>query len=289
MLRPGIDKAYIVLGLEELGITGRRRQVEEGGHCWFCNARGGCKECGADEIKPEDQQSRGTREETPSSSKKRHREPRPEKERAHHKRVKIEKSEASPSTPRSMFSTRGAPTSNPAYSPPTDPGSYPDPNSPMMWQPPMHFDSHFGIGYSYDASSPYQSMATQQQTPPNQSAMFYQPGLSSWKPNNFNQDWQSTSYNPSPGLAGESSSGNMQYNAGAGFVGGLSGGNYQCNAGYGPAAENSSGDIKHIGPTLLQSEFKLDLEPKTEPSPSSQAPWNDDSPFEVKNSHSSIC
>ncbi|KAF8866065.1 hypothetical protein BDZ45DRAFT_331731 [Acephala macrosclerotiorum] len=280
MLRPGIDKAYIVLGLEELGITGRRRQVEEGGHCWFCNARGGCKECGADEMKPEDQQSRGIREETPSSSKKRHREPRPEKERAHHKRVKIEKSEAGPSTPRSMISTPRAPISNPAYSPPTNPSSYPEPNSSMMWQPPMHSNSHFSAGYNYGASSPSQGMAPQQQTPPNQSAMFSQPGSGSWNPNNFNQDWQSTSYNTSTPIAGELSNGSMQYNASAQFVGRLSGGNYQYNASYGPVEEHSSGDIKHIDPILLQSEFKPDPELKNESSPPTQAPWNDDSPFE---------
>lgn len=51
-MRPGIDRAHIVMGLEEIGVAGRRQRVEEGGHCFFCNARGGCQTCGADEIIP---------------------------------------------------------------------------------------------------------------------------------------------------------------------------------------------------------------------------------------------
>ncbi|CZR57413.1 uncharacterized protein PAC_07302 [Phialocephala subalpina] len=276
MLRPGIDKAYIVLGLEELGITGRRRQVEEDGHCWFCNARGGCKECGAHEIKPEDQQSRGMREETPIG-KKRHREPRPERERTHNKRVKVEKSEAGPSTPRSMFSTPRAPTSNLAYSPPINAGSYPDPNVSMMWQPQMH-PGQYGPGYNHDASSPYQGMTPQQQTPPNQRAMFNQPGSGSWNPNSVNQNWQGMPFLTGTGFAGESSSSNMQYNASAGFVDEHSGGNYQYNAAFvGLVGEESSGSMQNIDPTLLQPDVKLRPEPKSEPSPPTQAPWNDDS------------
>jgi hypothetical protein len=52
LMRPGIDRAHVVQGLEELSVGGRRKRVEEGGHCWFCNARGGCAACGADEIIP---------------------------------------------------------------------------------------------------------------------------------------------------------------------------------------------------------------------------------------------
>jgi hypothetical protein len=49
-MRPGIDKAYIVHGLEEIGVSGRRARVEAGDHCWFCNAKGGCEACGAEQI-----------------------------------------------------------------------------------------------------------------------------------------------------------------------------------------------------------------------------------------------
>lgn len=51
-MRPGIDRAHIVMGLEEIGVAGRRQRIEEGGHCFYCNARGGCQTCGADEIIP---------------------------------------------------------------------------------------------------------------------------------------------------------------------------------------------------------------------------------------------
>ncbi|KAK0106498.1 hypothetical protein ONS96_004123 [Cadophora gregata f. sp. sojae] len=49
-LRPRIDKATLVLGLDELGVPGRRRREEQNGNCWFCGATGGCKACGTTEI-----------------------------------------------------------------------------------------------------------------------------------------------------------------------------------------------------------------------------------------------
>ncbi|PVH71837.1 hypothetical protein DL98DRAFT_88826 [Cadophora sp. DSE1049] len=52
--RPRIDKATLVLGLDELGITGRRRREEQNGNCWFCGATGGCKTCGAKEMEPDE-------------------------------------------------------------------------------------------------------------------------------------------------------------------------------------------------------------------------------------------
>lgn len=51
-LRPAIDKARITIGLEEFSPGQRRRRVEIGGYCWFCDARGGCKECGTKEVVP---------------------------------------------------------------------------------------------------------------------------------------------------------------------------------------------------------------------------------------------
>lgn len=53
-LRPRIDKATLVLGLDELGLTGRRRREEQNGNCWFCGATAGCKTCGAKEIEPDE-------------------------------------------------------------------------------------------------------------------------------------------------------------------------------------------------------------------------------------------
>jgi hypothetical protein len=45
-MRPEIDRAFIVEGLEELDAAGRRRKVEAGGNCWFCGAMRGCLMCG---------------------------------------------------------------------------------------------------------------------------------------------------------------------------------------------------------------------------------------------------
>jgi hypothetical protein len=44
-LRPGIDKAFIVPGLEELGPADRRKLAEADGKCWFCGTKG-CDMCG---------------------------------------------------------------------------------------------------------------------------------------------------------------------------------------------------------------------------------------------------
>lgn len=179
-LRPAIDKAGVVLGLEELGIGGRRRMVEEGGHCWFCNAKGGCGECGAKEINLEEQSSHQHREETPN--KKRHREARLEKDRAN-KKVKVENSERLPSTPDSAYSLTGASMSNSGYplASHLKPGlSYPDPNSPMNWNPQSYPDSPYTPSHVYSASS-YQAFATQTHTPLNQQPMFSPPPRDPWQ------------------------------------------------------------------------------------------------------------
>ena len=104
-MRPAIDKARVVKGLEELDVSGRRRRVEEGGHCWFCNARGGCQTCGADMIVPikEDQH-------TGYAAPKRGRK-EPEADEAHEsnragKRVKRENT----ATPQGRFRASARPT-----------------------------------------------------------------------------------------------------------------------------------------------------------------------------------
>ncbi|KAH8661374.1 hypothetical protein BGZ60DRAFT_83938 [Tricladium varicosporioides] len=49
-MRPGIDKAAIVGGLEEVDPHDRRRMTEAGGHCWFCGARSSCESCHSKKI-----------------------------------------------------------------------------------------------------------------------------------------------------------------------------------------------------------------------------------------------
>jgi hypothetical protein len=49
-LRPEIDSAFIVEGLEEPNSDERRRRVEVGGHCWFCNAKRDCSSCKTKEV-----------------------------------------------------------------------------------------------------------------------------------------------------------------------------------------------------------------------------------------------
>jgi hypothetical protein len=45
-MRPVLDKAFIVEGLDELPMDERRRKMERAGICWFCGACGDCKSCG---------------------------------------------------------------------------------------------------------------------------------------------------------------------------------------------------------------------------------------------------
>ncbi|KAE8449942.1 hypothetical protein EG329_007081 [Mollisiaceae sp. DMI_Dod_QoI] len=262
-MRPGIDKAYIVLGLEELGISGRRRMVEEGGHCWFCGARGGCGECGAKEIKvTEERPGHLSREGTPG--KKRHREARSEKERTPSKRIKVEKSEGQPSTPGSMHSAPRAPMSNLGYSPPmsTTPGfTYPDPSSSLNWRPHMFPSNPYGNGFTYAGTSSYQTAIQQNEPGHYQTAMFNQPAPNSWDAGHANQNWPNMPYNTGTKLRGERSSGNLQYSIGTGSAGEQSSGNVQGN----------------VDPVLLQNNTKPEPEPGASPAaePPSQAPWNE--------------
>ncbi|TVY89201.1 hypothetical protein LAWI1_G005132 [Lachnellula willkommii] len=48
--RPGIDKARVAAGLEELTTAGRKKRVERWGFCWYCDAKGGCLGCGSKEL-----------------------------------------------------------------------------------------------------------------------------------------------------------------------------------------------------------------------------------------------
>ena len=67
-MRPEIDRAVVVEGLEELDVSERQQRVEAGGTCWYCNARQGCSKCGT--TKREDASEATTSPAPPS--KKRH-------------------------------------------------------------------------------------------------------------------------------------------------------------------------------------------------------------------------
>jgi len=70
IMRPGIDKANLVHGLEELIPSDRRRLAEAGGYCWFCDAKEGCEMCDTGKIadKVAESEAMGT----PTIAKKRH-------------------------------------------------------------------------------------------------------------------------------------------------------------------------------------------------------------------------
>lgn len=117
-LRPKIDRATLALGLEELGISGRRRAVEKGGHCWFCGAKGGCEGCGAKEIVVGEGETKheavGKRKRFVGNVKG--------KEREVNKRVKIEQETPRPQLLQPPASTQGF--------------EYPDPEASSTW--PLH-------------------------------------------------------------------------------------------------------------------------------------------------------
>ncbi|KUJ10611.1 uncharacterized protein LY89DRAFT_674742 [Mollisia scopiformis] len=277
MMRPGIDKAYIVLGLEELGIVGRRRAVEEGGHCWFCNARGGCGECGAQEIKPEEEQSnRPHREETPS--KKRNRELRPEKDRPSYKRVKAERSEGQPSTPNSMYSTPRAPMSNLGYSPSapsTRALAYPDPTNSLNWNPHKYPDSPYGLDSKFGASSSLRGCPPQNyHSPLRQQANFNMPAPGPLHAGPTSQNWSALSYDA---FSGQQLAGNMPYNA---FTGQAPSGHMSYNTGAGLSREQPSGTMQAIiDPSLLHPNTKPETIPIPGPNSYTQEPINDNFPL----------
>lgn len=275
MLRPGIDKAYIVLGLEELGIVGRRRVVEEGGHCWFCNARGGCGECGAREIKAMEEQTGSIyREETPS--KRRHQQPRTEKDRGS-KRVKAERSEGQSSTPNSMYSSPSAPISILGYSPhtPLTPaGSYPDPSTSSNWSPHKYPNSPYGLGSrpKFGTSSSFQGYPPRIHSPLSQQVTFNSPTPGSWNAINTSQSWPGMSYMES---AGQQLNGNVPY---SGFVGQQPSGNMSYNNSPRVVKEQPSGNTQasFVDPSLLYAHTKPDPEPIPDLNTYPSWPWNDD-------------
>jgi len=47
-MRPVIDDAVVVVGLEELDVPRRKSRAEEKGNCWYCGAKKNCKSCKRD-------------------------------------------------------------------------------------------------------------------------------------------------------------------------------------------------------------------------------------------------
>jgi len=95
-LRPGIDKAELVEGLEELNVSERRRIKEEAGECWLCGAKRNCKYCGATTVKAGDGDGEAKRQE---SVKKRERDTGRDKAKPLRKRMKVESEEPKPQIP----------------------------------------------------------------------------------------------------------------------------------------------------------------------------------------------
>ncbi len=144
-LRPGIDTAEIVKGLEELNVSERRNRVEEGGHCWFCDARGGCQSCGASEITT----VRGERQEYDTLKKIRKRQLDSEESRIAGKRIKRE-----PTYSQAYFLSTSTRPPVPAW-----PENYPDVEGSASWQntfsaPPFIQDGQGGEADGSDYAIP---------------------------------------------------------------------------------------------------------------------------------------
>jgi hypothetical protein len=105
MMKPAIDKATIVDGLEELNATERKVKIEEAGSCWYCGARNGCESCGAkfpDDHGIAEQETKISA--TGESSKKRLRDTgdRKGKGKEVNKRVKVESAGTTAPTPQQV-------------------------------------------------------------------------------------------------------------------------------------------------------------------------------------------
>ena len=126
-LRPEIDSAMIVHGLDEFGVSGRRRMAEEGGTCWYCGAKTGCQYCALikDEVGAE-------QEKLDEPGKKRQRCAGGKKDKTRNKRIKVEpRDNNQPQTP--------------AF-------SYPDPSHPSQWQnvfPTPYSNTSFPASYGF--------------------------------------------------------------------------------------------------------------------------------------------
>jgi hypothetical protein len=132
-LRPEIDSAMIVHGLDEVGVSGRRRMAEEGGKCWYCGAAAGCQYCGGVAIEVEVVAEQGRPD---GSGEKRPGDAGGRKDNAMNKRIKVE--------PRNNNQLQ-----TPAF-------SYPDPEHPLQWPngfPQPYNNIPFSAGYGFTEGS----------------------------------------------------------------------------------------------------------------------------------------
>jgi hypothetical protein len=105
MMKPAIDRATVIDGLEELNVTERKVKTEEAGSCWYCGARNGCESCGAkfpDDHGITEQETKISA--TGESSKKRLRDTgdRKGKGKEVNKRVKVESGGTTAPTPQQI-------------------------------------------------------------------------------------------------------------------------------------------------------------------------------------------
>jgi hypothetical protein len=123
----------IVHGLDEIGVSGRRKMAEEGGKCWYCGATSGCQYCGDITIKVEAGAEQGQPD---NPGEKRQRDARAKKDNAMNKRIKVE------------------PRNN--NQPHTPSFSYPDPEHPLQWQngfPQSYNNMPFPASYGFTEGS----------------------------------------------------------------------------------------------------------------------------------------
>lgn len=99
-MRPVLDKAFVVNGLEEFTIDERRRRVERAGMCWFCGAHGGCENCGTGEGV----HGRGSRKEVLTGFKRDRYQADIGRAKGENKRAKLEHARNSNMAPSSMAS-----------------------------------------------------------------------------------------------------------------------------------------------------------------------------------------
>ena len=93
-LRPVLDRAFIVEGLEEWNMDERRNRVEKAGLCWHCGADRGCETCGSGKM-----QYSGEKEVLGIKVKRGRVEAGVSKGKGANKRLKIDHAGSSASTP----------------------------------------------------------------------------------------------------------------------------------------------------------------------------------------------
>lgn len=104
-MRPVLDKAFIVEGLEEFSMDERRRRVENAGLCWFCGAHGGGVGCGTGKV---DGKGSAEKEKDGSLTGAKRRMPEPDMEQGRNKILRVEHKGSSMPTPLSVVLTQSS-------------------------------------------------------------------------------------------------------------------------------------------------------------------------------------